>query len=86
MSEHRGGVGAPGPDQDGPQDATGRRGERRTSVQRDDQIEIDDELVVVRSVAETPNGFELVVKSPIRGLVEVFFRANEEVGCLSRRF
>jgi superfamily II DNA or RNA helicase len=48
-----------------------------TPIERDDQIEIDGELVVVRSVAETASGFELVVKSPTKGLIEVFLRADE---------
>jgi len=48
-----------------------------TELARDDRIILDGELVTVAAVTPTPSGFECIVKSPTRGLLEVFFRPSE---------
>jgi superfamily II DNA or RNA helicase len=44
---------------------------------KDDRILLDGELVTVASVTPTPSGFECIIKSPTRGLMEVFLRPTE---------
>ena len=46
-------------------------------IARDDRIIVDGELVTVAAVEATPHGYECIVKSPTRGLVEVFIRPSE---------
>lgn len=48
-----------------------------SDISKDDRILIDGELVSVAAVAATPSGFECIVKSPTRGLFEVFIRPSE---------
>jgi superfamily II DNA or RNA helicase len=48
-----------------------------TELARDDRILLDGELVTVAAVTPTPSGFECIIKSPARGLVEVFLRPSE---------
>jgi hypothetical protein len=48
---------------------------------KDDRILIDGELVTVVAAASTPAGFECIVKSPARGLFEVFVRGGDVATC-----
>ena len=48
---------------------------------KDDRILIDGELVTVVAAASTPAGFECIVKSPTRGLFEVFVRGGDVATC-----
>ncbi|RSM46760.1 hypothetical protein DMB66_49190, partial [Actinoplanes sp. ATCC 53533] len=50
-------------------------------IAKDDRILIDGELVTVVAATSTPAGFECIVKSPTRGLFEVFIRANDVDSC-----
>jgi superfamily II DNA or RNA helicase len=46
-------------------------------IAKDDRITLDGELVTVVAVTVTPDGFECIVKSPTRGLVEAFVRGSQ---------
>jgi hypothetical protein len=46
-------------------------------ITKDDRITLDGELVTVVAVTAIPDGFECIVKSPTRGLVEVFLRPSQ---------
>jgi superfamily II DNA or RNA helicase len=48
-----------------------------TDIAKDDRIRLDGEMVTVVAVTATPDGFECVVKSPTRGLVETFLRRSQ---------
>jgi hypothetical protein len=48
-----------------------------TDIAKDDRITLDGELVTVVAVTATPDGFECIVKSPSRGLVEAFLRRSQ---------
>ncbi len=48
-----------------------------TDIAKDDRITLDGELVTVVAVTATPDGFECIVKSPTRGLVEAFLRRSQ---------
>ena len=48
-----------------------------TDIAKDDRIMIDGELVAVVAATSTPDGFECIVKSPTRGLLEVFVRRSQ---------
>lgn len=46
-------------------------------IRKDDRINLDGELVVVVAASESPNGVDLVVKSPTRGLQQAFLGLDE---------
>jgi hypothetical protein len=46
-------------------------------IARDDRILVDGELVTVAAVTSTSAGFECIVRSPTRGLLEVFVRLGD---------
>jgi superfamily II DNA or RNA helicase len=48
-----------------------------TDIAKDDRIRLDGELVTVVAVTATTDGFECIVKSPTRGLVEAFLRRSQ---------
>lgn len=54
-----------------------QRGARLADIAKDDRITLDGELVTVVAVTATPDGFECIVKSPTRGLVEAFLRRSQ---------
>jgi superfamily II DNA or RNA helicase len=56
-----------------------QRGARLADIAKDDRITLDGELVTVVAVTATPDGFECIVKSPTRGLVEAFLRRSQLV-------
>jgi superfamily II DNA or RNA helicase len=49
----------------------------QNDIAKDDRITLDGELVTVVAVTATPDGFECIVKSPTRGLVEAFLRRSQ---------
>jgi superfamily II DNA or RNA helicase len=48
-----------------------------SNIAKDDRITLDGELVTVVAVTATPDGFECVVRSPTRGLVEAFLHRSQ---------
>jgi superfamily II DNA or RNA helicase len=59
-----------------------KKGDRvNVEIAKDDRILIDGELVTVVAATSTPGGFECIVKSPTRGLFEVFVRSGDVESC-----
>lgn len=50
-------------------------------IAKDDRLIIDGELVTVMAATLTRTGFECIVKSPARGLLEIFVRSGDAAGC-----
>lgn len=50
-------------------------------IAKDDRLLIDGELVTVVAATSAPAGFECIVKSPARGLFEVFVRTSDVDSC-----
>jgi hypothetical protein len=49
----------------------------QNDIAKDDRIVLDGELVTVVAVTATPDGFEGIVKSPTRGLIEAYLRRSQ---------
>jgi superfamily II DNA or RNA helicase len=50
-------------------------------IAKDDRLLVDGELVTVVAVTSVRTGFECIVRSPARGLVEVFVLSGDVAGC-----